>query len=402
MLKKDNFFKNYFINSKRYKRNVNKTKKIFNSLLFDFNNFEIPLLESFEKEYEFTFSAATVKKFSKFENIIIIGMGGSILGTKSIYHFLKQKIKKKVFFFDNLDSNLNLEYKKIKNLNNSCFVVVSKSGNTLETITNLSVIFSKKLLKSKLIIITQISNSSLMYVADKYNAEIIEHKEYIGGRYSVLSEAGMFPAALMGLNVQKFKNLKTLIKNKNFVSSLVQNVASIYTLNEMNFNNSIILNYDSNINDIGYWYQQLTAESLGKKGKGITPMLSFGPKDHHSLLQLYIDGPKNKFFTFFNSISKKNKYKIQKNIFPKNMSFLKKKKIDFVINAQCKATKNIFKLKKIPFREITFSKKNEEELGMIFTFFVLETILLSRLMGVNPFDQPAVELVKIETKKFLK
>ena len=67
MLKKDNFFKNYFINSKRYKRNVNKTKKIFNSLLFDFNNFEIPLLESFEKEYEFTFSAATVKKFSKFE-----------------------------------------------------------------------------------------------------------------------------------------------------------------------------------------------------------------------------------------------------------------------------------------------------------------------------------------------
>ena len=125
-----------------------------------------------------------------------------------------------------------------------------------------------------------------MYVAGKYNAEIIRHKEFIGGRYSVLSEPGMFPAAIMGLNLLKFKNLKNLIRNKNFTSSLIQNVASIYTLNSKKINNSVILSYDSNLNDLGYWYQQLVAESLGKKGKGINPILSFGPKDHHSLLQL--------------------------------------------------------------------------------------------------------------------
>ena len=402
MLKKDNFFKSYFVNSSQYNRNIKKTKKIFNSFLVDLKNYKIPLLGSFEKNYKFDFSKTTVKKFSKYRNIIVIGMGGSILGTKSIYSFLKKRIKKKVFFFDNLDSNLYLKYKTINNLKNSCFIVVSKSGNTFETITNLSSVFSEKSVKNKLIIITEITDNALMAIANKYHAEIIEHKEFVGGRYSVLSETGMFPAALMGLNLMKFKNLKSLIKNKNFISSLIQNVASIYTLNSKKINNSVILSYDSSLNDLGYWYQQLVAESLGKQGKGINPTLSFGPKDQHSLLQLYLDGPKDKFFTFFTSSNKENKFKVTQNIIPNNMRFLKNKNLQFIINAQCKATKNVFKLRKIPFRQITFNDKNESELGEIFTFFVLETILLSRLMNINPFDQPAVEQVKIETKKILR
>lgn len=402
MLKKDNFFKNYFIDLSKYNKNLKKTKKVFSSFIVDLKNNQIPLLKSYEKNYEFGFSATTVKKFSKYRNIVVIGMGGSILGTKSIYSFLKKRIKKDVFFFDNLDLNLSLKYKKIKNLKNSCFIIVSKSGDTLETITNLGAIFSENLLKNKLIIITEITDNALMAIANKYNAEIIEHKEFIVGRYSVLSETGMFPAALMGLNLMKFKNLKRLIKSKNFISSLIQNVASIYTLNSKKINNSVILNYDSSLNDLGYWYQQLVAESLGKQGKGINPILSFGPKDHHSLLQLYLDGPKDKFFTFFNSSKRENKLKVARDIIPNNMGFLINKNLEFIINAQCNATKNIFKLKKIPFRQITFNKKNEDELGEIFTFFVLETILLSRLMNINPFDQPAVEQVKIETKRFLR
>ena len=402
MLKKDNFFKNYFINLSKYNKNLKKTKKVFSSFIVDLKNNQIPLLKSYEKNYEFDFSATTVKKFSKYRNIVVIGMGGSILGTKSIYSFLKKRIKKEVFFFDNLDLNLSLKYKKIKNLKNSCFIIVSKSGDTLETITNLGAIFSENLLKNKLIIITEITDNALMAIANKYNAEIIEHKKFIGGRYSVLSETGMFPAALMGLNLMKFKNLKRLIKSKNFISSLIQNVASIYTLNSKKINNSVILNYDSSLNDLGYWYQQLVAESLGKQGKGINPILSFGPKYHHSLLQLYLDGPKDKFFTFFNSSKRENKLKVARDIIPNNMGFLINKNLEFIINAQCNATKNIFKLKKIPFRQITFTKKNEDELGEIFTFFVLETILLSRLMNINPFDQPAVEQVKIETKRFLR
>ena len=402
MFKKDSFFKNYFTNSSKYNNNLKKTKKFFSSFLLDLKNNQIPLLESYEKNYKFNFSKTTIKKFAKYKNIVVFGVGGSILGTKSIYSFLKKKIKKKVFFFDNLDSNLISKYKKIKNLKNSCFIVVSKSGNTLETISNLGTIYSKNLLKNKLIIITEITDNALMTIANKFNAEIIEHKEFIGGRYSVLSETGMFPAALMNLNLMKFKNLKRLIKNKNFVSSLIKNVAGIYTLNSKRINNSVIINYDSNLNDLGYWYQQLIAESLGKQGKGINPILSFGPKDHHSLLQLYLDGPKDKFFTFLNSSEKENGFKVARDVIPNNMKFLKNKNLKFIINAQCNAVKNVFKLKKIPFRQITFNKKNEDELGKIVTFFVLETILLSRLMNINPFDQPAVEEVKIETKKFLR
>jgi len=401
MLKKDNFFKNYFISSSKYNKNLKKTKKIFNSFLIDLKNNQIPLLDSYEKNYEFDFSMATVRKFSKYKNIVIIGMGGSILGTKSIYSFFKKKVKKEVFFFDNLDENLHLQFNKINILKNSCFIIVSKSGNTLETIANLSVVFSKFLFKNKLIFITEMKDNVLNNIADKFNAEIIEHKDFIGGRYSVLSEAGMFPAALMGLNINKFKNLKKLIQDKNFISSLIQNVASIYTLNIQDIKNSVILNYDSDLNDLGYWYQQLVAESLGKKGKGITPILSAAPKDHHSVLQLYLDGPKDKFFTFFSSSNEGKKHKVTGKIIPNNMKFLKNRKLGYIIQAQCNATKNIFKLKNIPFRHFVFNKSNEEELGMIFTFFVLETILLARLMNINPFDQPAVEQVKIETRKIL-
>ena len=384
MLKKDNFFKGYFINSRQFKKNLKKTKNVFNSFLVKLKNNQIPLLASYDKNFEFDFSKSMVNKFSKYKNIIVIGMGGSILGTKSIYSFLRKKIKKQVFFFDNLDSDLIARYKKIKKLKNSCFIVVSKSGNTLETIANLNAIFSKKIMKNKLIIITEIKDSSLMDFAKKHNAEVIEHKEFISGRYSVLSESSMFPAALMGLNLSKFRNLQTLIKKKNFVSSLIQNVACIYTLNLKKINNSIILSYNSSLNNLGYWYQQLTAESLGKKGRGINPVLSFGPKDHHSLLQLYLDGPKDKFFTFFSSSTKSDK------------------KMESIVNAQCKATKNIFRKKKMPYRQFIFKNSDESELGSIFTFFVLETILLSSLMNLNPYDQPAVEEVKIETKKFLR
>ena len=375
---------NFFLSSKKFHQNLKKTKKLFNSFKSDLNDFKIPLLDSYQRNYEYDFTPEIVKKFSKYKNIIILGMGGSILGTKSIYFFLKKKIKKKVFFFDNLDPSLLIEYKKIKKIKNSCFIIVSKSGNTLETITNLNIIFSESLLKNKLVIITELKDSALINFGHKFNAQIIEYNDFIGGRYSVLSEVGMFPAALMNLNVTKFKNLKKLIYNRHFVSSLINSVSSIYTLNQQKVKNSVILNYDLRLNDLSLWYQQLIGESLGKKGKGITPIISTCPKDHHSLLQLYLDGPKDKFFTFFSSSANRGR------------------KVESILNAQCEATKNIFRKKRISYRHFTFKKNDEKELGSIFTFFVLETIMLARLMNVNPYDQPAVEQIKIETKKFLK
>jgi len=401
MFSKIFFHQNFNINSKIYKKNLTKTKKAFQLLKDDLKNSELPLLTSFQKSYEFDFSKNTIKKFSKYKNIIVIGMGGSILGTKCIYSFLKKKVKKKVFFFDNLDANLLLRYKKLTKIKNSCFIVVSKSGITLEVLVNFSIIFSKSLFKNKLIVITENKNTPLIELANKYKAEVVEHKDFIGGRYSVLSEVGMLPAALMGLKFKDFKNLDKLLNNKYFTKSLMHNVAYIHTLLLKGVKNSVLLSYNETLNDLCCWYQQLTAESLGKKGKGITPIVCYGPKDHHSLLQLFLDGPKDKFFTFFNCEEKSIKYKVPKKNLLTETIFLKNTSLEVIVKAQADSVQKIFKLKNLPYRKIIFKNINEEEIGSCFTFLVMETILLSRLMKINPFNQPAVESIKAETKRII-
>lgn len=150
-------------------------------------------------------------------------MGGSILGTQAIYDFLKDKITKKINFFDNLQSR-EFNTNKEKNIN----IIVSKSGNTLETITNHNLISLKE--KNKNLFITETKDSFLTQLANKLKAEIIEHKNFIGGRYSVLSEVGMLPAELMGLKEKRFKNFNNLIKNKNFSNLLINNVVGINQL----------------------------------------------------------------------------------------------------------------------------------------------------------------------------
>ena len=403
MLNKSIFFNNFFFKSKKFYQNLKKTKKIFNSFQLDLKNFEIPLLKCYEKDYAFDFSPATVKKFSKYKNIVVIGMGGSVLGTKSIYSFLKTKVKKEVFFFDNLDENLHLQFNKINILKNSCFIIVSKSGNTLETITNFSVIFSKSLFKNKLIFITEIKDNVLNNIAHKFNAEIIEHKDFIGGRYSVLSEVGMFPAALMGLNIHKFQNLKKLIVDKNFVSSLIQNVASMYTLNIQGVKSSVIFNYDSSLNDLSLWYQQLVAESLGKKGKGITPILSFGPKDHHSVLQLYLDGPKDKFFTFITTNHSNKGFVINKDIMTEEkVNYLVNKKMGDLMQAAQQATLDTLGQNSIKFREIHIPIIDTYSIGSLMALSIIETVAACVYFEVNPFNQPAVEQGKRLTKQYLR
>ncbi len=401
MFSKKILFRDFSISSKKYNENLKKTKKSFENLKIKIKNFELPLLQSYKKNNDFSLLEDKIKKFKKYENIIIIGMGGSILGAKTIYSFFKNKVKKNLFFFDNLDINQHLEFNKIKNLKKSCFIIISKSGNTLETVANFNIVSSKLNLKKKLIFITEVKDNTLLNIANKIDAEIIEHKDFIGGRYSVFSEVGMLPAALMNLNIKKFGNLNKFIYDKKFSADLIKNVASIYTLISKGVINSVVLNYDSGLNDLCFWYQQLIGESLGKKGKGVNPTISFGPKDQHSLLQLYLDGPKDKFFTFLMSTNKLDKKKITSKHDIKRLKFINNKTLSSIVNAQCNATQNIFKAKKIPFRCFVFEKNNEEELGRIFTFFVLETILLGSLMNINPFDQPAVEQIKLETKKLL-
>jgi len=348
-------------------------------------------LISFKKDYNYSYSQDIIKKYKSFKNINIIGMGGSSLGAKAIYNFFRNKIKKKLTFLENLNLTNNIK-------NNGLNIIISKSGNTLETISNFNINYKKK---SKNIFITEFTNNYIYKLASKLKSDVIEHKNFIGGRFSVLSEVGMLPAQLMGLKESKFKQYNNLIINKKFLKNLIHNVLSTYKLVKNNKMNSVILNYDPYSEDLFKWYQQLISESLGKNSKGILPVISTMPKDNHSVLQLYLSGFRPNFYTFY-IVEEKKSAKLTSNLFLEDFVFLKEKKTFDILNAQRKATENIFKKKNIPFRSFYIKKRNEESLGKLFCFFTLEVILLSHLLKINPLDQPEVELVKKETFKIIK
>ena len=379
--------KNIKIKNFKTKSNI-KIKKIFKNFFLKKDD---KLLQSFSENYKYSFNLKKIKKYKKYKNFTLIGMGGSILGAEAIYDFLNYKIGKKFTFINNLNSNIKKTNKN--NLN----IIISKSGNTLETISNSNVILGKN---SKNLFITEDSQNYLMKLAYKLKSEIIEHRNYIGGRYSVLSEVGMVPAELMGLNIKKFKRLNHLINNKKFMRNIIQNVSAILLFAKRKKNLSVILNYDESSNKLFEWYQQLVSESLGKKSKGIIPLITTMPKDNHSLMQYFLDGPKNNFYTFY-SVKDKKSQNIKTNLLLNSFSFIKNKNLSQIKEAQRMATENIFSKKKIPFRTIEVVNKNEQSIGEIFTFFMLETILLGRALKVNPFDQPSVELIKKETKKII-
>ncbi len=349
------------------------------------------IIKSLQKNYKNSYKKKTVTKLKKFKDIRIFGMGGSSLGANAIYDFLKYKIKNDFYFLSNLNSINFFPKKKYLNL------IISKSGNTLETIVNSNIYIKKS---DKNILISDKKNSNLRLIAKKLKAEVIDHNNYIGGRYSVLSEVGMIPAELMGLNNKKFKQFNNLIKNKSFFNSIISNVNNILRLIKRKKLNSVILNYDETADNFLKWYQQLVAESLGKKGKGIFPIISTMPKDNHSLMQLYLDGQKDNFYTFFN-VTNKFSPKIKSRIIPESQKFLKNKNMDSIKNSQILATQKVFKKKNIPFRSFSIKNRSEETLGELFSFFIFETILLAKALKINPYDQPSVELIKTETKKIL-
>ena len=350
------------------------------------------VLTSLGNLYKDSYKKKKISKYKKYLNYRVIGMGGSSLGTKAIYDFLKKKIKKNFNFFDNLQNEIKNSKKK-----NHVNLIVSKSGNTVETIVNANLLINKN---DKNIFITEKKNSFLISLAEKLKADIIHHNNYIGGRYSVLSEVGMLPAELMGLNPNNFRTFNSLIKNKKFINSLILNVGSLLHFIKKKKLNSIIINYDEKSESIFKWYQQLVAESLGKKKTGILPVISNMPRDNHSVMQLYLDGFNNNFFTFF-YVNEEKSSKINNNLILNSQSFLKNKSVKQISLSQKKATENVFRKKKIPFRSFQINKRNEQTLGELFSFFILETILLGKCLNLDPYNQPAVELIKKETKRLL-
>ena len=382
MITKNFLFKNF-----QRKKNNKSLRKYFKQLIVSKNE----IIKSLTSNYYYSYTKQKLAKFQKHKNIRIFGMGGSSLGANAIYDFLKYKIKKNFYFLS------NLQKRKFSTKKNYLNLIISKSGNTLETIVNSNIYISKK---DQNIVITENKTSYLRNMGIKLKSEIIDHNNFIGGRYSVLSEVGMLPAELMGLKEKKFKQFNNLLKNKYFFNAVISNVSKIVELINKKKSNAVILNYDESLDNFLKWYQQLLAESIGKKAKGIFPIVSTMPKDNHSLMQLYLDGQKNNFYTFFSSADKISP-KINKETISRSKNFLINKSLQDILDSKILATQKVFLKKKIPFRSFFIKTRKEETLGELFTFFIVETILIAKALKINPYDQPAVELIKKETNKIL-
>ena len=337
------------IQNRNYKKNHFKKfskdfQKVISEVVLEINNRE-KTLSILNKKFKLNFVLNDLKKFEKFNTVALIGMGGSILGAEAIYNFLEEKIKKKFYFFNDLNEKRLINLKNKKNLSKILFVIISKSGSTIETLTNTFLLNILKKNSKNIIIISENKNNLLLKLSKKLNIFYIEHKNYIGGRFSVLSEVGLLPAYLMGTNISDLKSNVGLFLNKKdkiFLKDSTTKIASLLTAKK--FNNLILINYVPELEKFLYWCQQLIAESLGKKNKGFLPVISNVPKDHHSLLQLYLDGPKDKFFNIF-SFDKQSKMKINLN---KNIgikSFLNEKNLNTIKIAQKNALIKTFRKK---------------------------------------------------------
>ena len=312
-------------------------------------------------------------------------------------------------FFDNIDplffqnEIINLD------LNTTGFIIISKSGTTPETLSQFGSIINIAREKNNLdmlfknsLVVTEFKDSPLFNIAKKNHCTLLEHKKDIGGRYSIFSNVGMIPAILAGLDVKKIHLGASKVFEKNDFLDTFKFAQIFKFCASNNYLSNVMMTYSDGLNYFGKWYMQLWAESIGKKNKGITALHAIGTTDQHSQLQLYLDGPKDKFFTFIKSNYHNKGLKIDTEIMKEeSVNYLINKTMGDLMHAEQDATIDTFKLNNFKFREILLSEINEEAMGALMASSIMETIAACIYFEVDPFDQPAVEQGKVLTKKYL-
>jgi glucose-6-phosphate isomerase len=347
------------------------------------------------------------KKYTSLKNIVIIGIGGSNLGVKAILEATYgPHMPKKIFFADTVDSAATIDiYEEVqKNISETLCIIISKSGDTLETIAQTETFLGFK--NMKYVVITE-KNSPLWKYADLNQIPALEIPITVGGRYSVFSPVGLFPLAVLGYNLRQLikgaeRGKKRALSSWN--NSAAQSALQIYANKDKTIIETMM--FSTYFESLGKWYRQLFAESLGKQhnraGKeiwnGITPTIAIGTTDLHSMGQLYLGGPRNKQFTFI--IPKETKtirIHSKTNIIP----YINKKSFKHISNSIFYGLEKSFVKNKIPFN-IFEIKRHPYDIGEFLMTKMFEVLFLAYLMDVNPFNQPNVEQYKEIARRTLK
>ena len=401
----DNFKKNFFNNLQQEVISENFGKGIFDLK----NRYKSYLDKSLEISSE-------IKQ--KYKNLVICGMGGSSLGAKALcsnnfYDSYHHKLQNKIYFIDNIHYHNLCEFLKILNFNETAFLFISKSGGTIETICQ--TLFITDYYKDELVnnnsqnlyFLTEDreKNNPLYKIAKEHKREIIEHDKDIGGRYSCFTPVALIPAAFYDIDIKKYLDgalnmIDSFIKKSDKI--FAEGVYFLQECQKNDLNIQVSMPYLSRLYHFNYWYNQLLAESVGKNGLGITPLKAIGSVDQHSVLQLFLDGPKDKFFTFLTSDHQKKGNKILvPDYLQDDLQYLNNSKLGDIIYANQESTIKSIKSKNHITRRFNFNDLDETGFGEIMMYFMLETIFYAKILGVSPFGQPAVEEGKIFAKEML-
>ena len=390
-----------------------KYKKEKNSIIKNINEDKFGFLQELKKP-RLNEVYNSIDHLKKFDNVLFLGTGGSSLGGKTLVsisdNYFLTSLKPKIFFIENVDSQSISSLMENINLEKTAVVVTSKSGETIETISQLCFIldeFKKKKISTnkKFIVITESKDSTLKKIKEVKDFSYLEHSSLIGGRFSIFSIVGLIPAKLSGFNIELFCSsglnfFKEIASDTKIFDYYFNSSLNQYVLSKNEKCTSVIMPYVDSLFNLSLWYKQLLAESSGKNGVGITPLNSIGTIDQHSQLQLYLDGPKDKTFSFI-SRKKIKSNKLDCSWIGDKLSFLNQKSLEDLFYSEMLATSETLIRKKLPVRRIELECVDEESIAELISFFIIEVILICKLLEVNPFDQPAVEEGKLLTKRFL-
>jgi glucose-6-phosphate isomerase len=364
------------------------------------------------------------------EYLVVVGIGGSNLGTVAVQEAVLGKLHNqlnpatKVLYADTVDTDyinsiVKLIEPALKKGRNVVINCISKSGTTTETAVNFEVLFDvvrkHKRDYKKSVVITSDKDSKLWKLGQKEGFDTLEIPEKVGGRYSVLSTVGLFPLGLLGINIDELvagaKSARDTCIGDDVERNPAAESASIQFQHFMQGVNVFDLFLFSNdLESVGKWNRQLVAESLGKelnkKGEkvnsGLTPTVSVGSTDLHSIAQLYLGGPFDKFTTFVSVQNDFSSLKVPKTgDYDELVAGIRGKSLKTVMDAILEGTKAAFRERVRPYSEIVLPDKSECSVGQFLQFKMLETIYLGYLLGVNPFGQPSVESYKKETRRIL-
>lgn len=414
----ENVFRNGILTREGYELSFHQTKQALSALKAEGDKGNLPMLEAcFWKEDILQFQSIA-NAYRNFRYILVIGTGGSALGGKTLTSLFQSWVMSDAYFptlyyLDNLDPEIFWEIMSVVNPATTGVFVISKSGETPETLIQLmrcleywQEFLTDEQLRQQITVITDPGPNTLARIAEAYGFTRLEHPPHVGGRFSCLTVAGLLPAMIIGVNIKDVRQGAAYLLNQVFSqesSAPVEGVAVMWALyQKYGISLHVMMPYGDSFVPFSLWYRQLLAESLGKEGKGFTPIHALGPLDQHSQLQLYLEGPRDKFFTLIyeKQMTRETPKTSLWEAFPE-LGFLAHASMSDLVQAEFKATSQVLSQRGCPVREIYVTSFQEVTLGALFMHFMLETLLLARLLEVNPLTQPAVDTGKALARRFL-